>query len=252
MPSVNTVIFATRKETTVCEAWPWRVFFQKMLLFARGQPKGNWNTKILPPSSVSSQKSRIVLLRTDRVTNLDRTATTKRRNGWFGTGRSKEIARRVGVARGKAKHRGENGGGRGPKGRWNHGRAPRAADHLSLSRIFHRGSQGNCFLRFIVLFRLTGAMISLLVLYSSRQYRAIMAAYLLPFFSPFPSSSERNDPSTFHPPPLFFLRIHPSRFLLPVYRTYFFSRERGREGGSLLSKARHLREKGGCSGWLGW
>lgn len=158
----------------------------------------------------------------------------------------------LGVARGKAKHRGENGGGRGPKGRWNHGRAPRAADHLSLSRIFHRGSQGNCFLRFIVLFRLTGAMISLLVLYSSRQYRAIMAAYLLPFFSPFPSSSERNDPSTFHPPPLFFLRIHPSRFLLPVYRTYFFSRERGREGGSLLSKARHLREKGGCSGWLGW
>lgn len=158
----------------------------------------------------------------------------------------------LGVARGKAKHRGENGGGRGPKGRWNHGRAPRAADHLSLSRIFHRGSQGNCFLRFIVLFRLTGAMISLLVLYSSRQYRAIMAAYLLPFFSPFPSSSERNDPSTFHPPPLFFLRIHPSRFLLPVYRTYFFSRERGREGGSLLSKARHLREKGGCGGWLGW
>lgn len=31
MPSVNTVIFATRKETTVREAWPWRVFFHQIL-----------------------------------------------------------------------------------------------------------------------------------------------------------------------------------------------------------------------------
>lgn len=134
----------------------------------------------------------------------------------------------------------------------------RAADHLSLSRIFHRGSQGNCFLRFIVLFRLTGAMISLLVLYSSGLYRAIMAAYLLLLLS-FPLPSLPPFPSFLQPPPPLIFPSNPSgRFLLPplprLHRTigFFFKKREREEGrGNLLNKARHLRKKRGVAGWDG-
>lgn len=122
----------------------------------------------------------------------------------------------------------------------------RAADHLSLSRIFHRGSQGNCFLRFIVLFRLTGAMISLLVLYSSGLYRAIMAAYLLlllsfplPSLPPFPSFLLPPIPSTSSSAYFSFESIGsiPASSPPPFtqdHRIFFQKeRERGRKGESL-------------------
>lgn len=154
--------------------------------------------------------------------------------------------------------------------RWNRGRAAESSRPLIIKPHLPPSSQGNCFLRFIVLFRLTGAMISLLVLYSSRLYRAIMAAYLLYLsfllFSHFPlffSDSETillNDPSSSS---IIFPSNPSTRFLpspLPpsVLGPIFFFRERKKEkggGGGGISRIKRAifekKKKGGCGG-LGW
>lgn len=147
--------------------------------------------------------------------------------------------------------------------RWNRGRAAESSRPLIIKPHLPPSSQGNCFLRFIVLFRLTGAMISLLVLYSSRLYRAIMAAYLLYLsfllFSHFPlffSDSETillNDPSSSsiifpsNPSTRFLPSLLPPSVLGPIF---IFSREeerkRGRGGGiSRIKRAIFEKKKGG-------
>lgn len=94
-------------------------------------------------------------------------------------------------------------------------------------------------------------MISLLVLYSSRLYRTIMAACLPS--SPPPSLSVFSPPFPSFSPPRFVLLAVSPRLIFPSSRvdsrffgTHFFFRER--ERGNLFNKARHLR-KGGSDGW---